>query len=383
MIVAGCGPCVREFDPSAARPPESVTIKGSYFDGEGTVTFMGQEGDPGDDVDADVIDTWTDTEIEVNVPTGARSGKVQVTTAQGRSGESDYDFTVVSGEPCEESEPNDSIVDADEAGLAGQIVGKLTAGTVAKHDWFQVRSGEDDHDAMEEDLWYTLEFFSEAINPPQGIMLQLELCDMNDTGSPETLATIDGNKSRSWVTFPPESSIYLHVTWVGSAPPDMNLEYRIDIARIKVEDTNEGDDRVAQAKSLDWAELHEGSYLCDRYDPLPGGGTGSNVGLVDWYEIPQPQRGQTITISVWNAGLRGADNNVQVYLYNEQHDLVEQVIDGTGHAATLTYTVPDDVSPSGPWYVEVTNGYDEDHYVGEGIAPLNHKRPYSIMATVQ
>ncbi|MBU1671862.1 MAG: IPT/TIG domain-containing protein [Actinobacteria bacterium] len=74
------GPQIDGIDPSDGPPDSEVTLTGSNFGatrGSSTVTFNG--------VAAGSVGSWSDTSIKVDVPEGAETGDVKVTTSQGTS----------------------------------------------------------------------------------------------------------------------------------------------------------------------------------------------------------------------------------------------------------------------------------------------------------
>lgn len=74
------GPVIDSITPEQGPPTGLVTVAGDNFkgtQGTSTVTFDG--------VDAGEADSWSDTEIDIQVPYGAETGDVVVTTAEGAS----------------------------------------------------------------------------------------------------------------------------------------------------------------------------------------------------------------------------------------------------------------------------------------------------------
>jgi trimeric autotransporter adhesin len=68
-------PKVRSFSPTSGPVGTPVVITGNSFTGATRVTFGG--------VKATNVEINSDTEITANVPTGAKTGKISVTTAGG------------------------------------------------------------------------------------------------------------------------------------------------------------------------------------------------------------------------------------------------------------------------------------------------------------
>jgi uncharacterized protein (TIGR02145 family) len=83
-------PHISSIDPASAKIGDEITISGTDFgDARGTsvVSFKSK--------DASEYTSWSDTEIKVKVPAGAKTGKVYVTVEGQKSNE--YDFTVSTG----------------------------------------------------------------------------------------------------------------------------------------------------------------------------------------------------------------------------------------------------------------------------------------------
>jgi hypothetical protein len=78
------GPTITALRPASGRPGARVTIKGTDFVGA-TVSFSGG-------VDASII-TGTAKEIVVEVPSGATTGPITVTTVGGSATSSAFDVT--------------------------------------------------------------------------------------------------------------------------------------------------------------------------------------------------------------------------------------------------------------------------------------------------
>ncbi len=90
MTVSGevTKPVITSIFPSSGRVGTQVTITGENFgstQGNSTVTFNG--------VDAGSADSWSDTEIKIKVPLGAKTGSVVVTVC-GQASNNDKTFTV-------------------------------------------------------------------------------------------------------------------------------------------------------------------------------------------------------------------------------------------------------------------------------------------------
>jgi hypothetical protein len=80
-------PTITSFSPIAGSVGSLVLIKGTHFNGVGSVTFNG--------VEATNFFENSDTELEVEVPVGATTGLLTVTTAEGTATSADV-FTVLS-----------------------------------------------------------------------------------------------------------------------------------------------------------------------------------------------------------------------------------------------------------------------------------------------
>jgi hypothetical protein len=78
-------PVILSFSPSSGSPGTKVTIKGGSFSGANKVTFGG--------VKATTFSVDSDTQITATVPTGAKTGKITVTTPGGTA-TSATNFTV-------------------------------------------------------------------------------------------------------------------------------------------------------------------------------------------------------------------------------------------------------------------------------------------------
>lgn len=78
-------PVVTSFTPASGVVGTVVTIQGTYFTGATSVKFNGTA--------ATVFNVLSDTKITATVPTGATTGKISVTTAQG-TGNSAADFVI-------------------------------------------------------------------------------------------------------------------------------------------------------------------------------------------------------------------------------------------------------------------------------------------------
>jgi len=77
-------PAILSFSPTSGKVGDPVTISGTSFTGATKVTFGGVKAS---------FTVKSDIEIDTNVPTGAKTGKIQVTTPGGTA-TSATDFTV-------------------------------------------------------------------------------------------------------------------------------------------------------------------------------------------------------------------------------------------------------------------------------------------------
>jgi hypothetical protein len=77
-------PTITSFNPTSGSPGTTVVIKGKNFSSLTNVTFNGTQA---------AIAGWSNTKITVTVPTGATTGKIQVTT-EGGTATSQSKFTV-------------------------------------------------------------------------------------------------------------------------------------------------------------------------------------------------------------------------------------------------------------------------------------------------
>lgn len=80
-------PQITDLNPADGAPGNLITLKGINFGtSEGKVEFLGNVNDPNDDVTAALAsckDSWLDTQVIIEVPQGAASGPLKITSAAG------------------------------------------------------------------------------------------------------------------------------------------------------------------------------------------------------------------------------------------------------------------------------------------------------------
>lgn len=117
------------FNPTSAPVNTSITLSGTGLSSVTKVTFLGADGDNTDDVDVTVAaPAASDTQLTVNVPASAKTGKVKVTSANGTATSTNV-FTVIPAPEFVAFSPEAGVANSTSVSITGRNLEGVTTVT--------------------------------------------------------------------------------------------------------------------------------------------------------------------------------------------------------------------------------------------------------------